>query len=137
MVPGVADITANPVLSVDLLDLIVTHVARVDLIAVVALVALHVAAVAILAEAHFLLIRIERHLDPLDVDELGSALVTCGNRAIRVTSLVQLGSDDLLLLGWIEVLETQLVEARLDWGVFGGQVSYKTKSDLNTKRTPN
>jgi len=68
VVPSVADITANPVLSVDLLDLSVTHIARVDLIAVVTLVALHVAAVAILAEAYFLFIRIESHLDPLDVD---------------------------------------------------------------------
>jgi hypothetical protein len=50
--------------------------------------------------------------------------VTCGNRAISATGLVQLGSDDLLLLGWIKVLETQLVEARLDWDVFGGQVSF-------------
>ena len=68
MVPGVADITANPVLSVNLLDLSVTHIARVDLIAVVTLVSLRVAAVAILAEAYFLFIRIESHLDPLDVD---------------------------------------------------------------------
>ena len=63
--------------------------------------------------------------------------MTCGNRAISATGLVQLGSDDLLLLGWIKVLETQLVEARLDWDVFGGQVSYKKERDLNTKRTMN
>ena len=64
-------------------------------------------------------------------------MVTCGNRAISATGLVQLGSDDLLLLGWIKVLETQLVEARLDWDVFGGQVSYKKERDLNTKRAKN
>ena len=63
--------------------------------------------------------------------------MTCGNRAISATGLVQLGSDDLLLLGWIKVLETQLVEARLDWDVFGGQVSYKKERDLNTKRAKN
>ena len=68
MVPGVADITANPVLSVDLLDLSVTHIARVDLIAVVALIALHIAGVAVFAEAYFLFIRIERHFYPLSVD---------------------------------------------------------------------
>lgn len=68
MVPSVTDITANPVLAIDLLDLSVTHIAGVDLIAVVTLVALHIAGVAILAEAYFLFIRIESYFDPLRVD---------------------------------------------------------------------
>jgi len=68
MVPSITDITANPVLAINLLDLSVTHIAGVDLIAVVALVALHIAGVAILAEAYFLFIRIESYFDPLRVD---------------------------------------------------------------------
>lgn len=79
VVPGITLITTDPVLTVDLLDLSVTHVASVDLIAVVALVTLHIAGVAVLAEADFLIIRIEVDLDPLSIDQFGSALVTSGD----------------------------------------------------------
>ena len=133
VVPGIADITANPVLSINLLNLSVTHIARVDLIAVVTFVAILVAGVAVLAEAYFLLGRIECDFYPLSVNQLGSALVTCRNRAISVAGLVHLGSDDLLLLGWVEVLEAQLIEARLNLGLFCSQVSYRKERDLNTK----
>lgn len=63
--------------------------------------------------------------------------MTRRNGAISTARLVQLGSDDLLLLGWVEVLEAQLIEARLKLDVLDGQVSYRTERDLNTKRTKN
>jgi len=63
--------------------------------------------------------------------------VTRRNGAISTARLVQLGSDDLLLLGWVEVLEAQLIEARLKLDVLDGQVSYRKERDLNTKRTKN
>ena len=61
--------------------------------------------------------------------------MTRRNGAISTARLVQLGSDDLLLLGWVEVLEAQLIEARLKLDVLDGQVSYRKERDLNTKRT--
>lgn len=63
--------------------------------------------------------------------------MTRRNGAISTARLVQLGSDDLLLLGWVEVLEAQLIEARLKLDVLDGQVSYRKERDLNTKRTKN
>jgi len=63
--------------------------------------------------------------------------VTRRNGAISTARLVQLGPDDLLLLGWVEVLEAQLIEARLKLDVLDGQVSYRKERDLNTKRTKN
>jgi len=50
MIPSITLITANPILAVDLLNLSVTYVTSVYLVAVIALVSLHIACVAILAE---------------------------------------------------------------------------------------
>ena len=63
--------------------------------------------------------------------------MTCRNRAIGVAGLVQLGSDDLLLLDWVEVLEAQLIEARLNLVLFGSQVSYRKRGGFKYKRTKN
>lgn len=76
VIPGVALITTDPVLTIDLLDLSVTHVASVDLITVVALVTLLIAGVAVLAEADFLIIRIEHDFYPLSIDQFGRRVLT-------------------------------------------------------------